>query len=146
MSCWIQRIWKSQIHHPSELHPAKKWAKRKPARTGQCWNSCIGEPFNWSIKLLRVGGFKNDCRQFALLQSLILLVHVLSYLNYWNVNTNTMRIDLWLLQIITMVCIINRHPGGGCIACAACLKPWFLTFQGETAQVESAVVSFPTQF
>lgn len=45
-----------------------------------------------------------------------------------------------------MVYIINTHLGGDCIACAAWLKPWFLTFQGETAHVASAVVSFPTQF
>lgn len=32
------------------------------------------------------------------------------------------------------------------MARAAWLKPWFLAFQGETAHVASAVVSFPTQF
>lgn len=45
-----------------------------------------------------------------------------------------------------MVYIINSHLGGGCKACAACLKLWFLTFQRETAHVASALMSFPTQF
>lgn len=41
-----------------------------------------------------VEGFKRDCRQFAVLQSLTVLVHVLSHLNYLNVNPDRVRIDL----------------------------------------------------